>query len=250
MQIEDVGIVLATKKMQEKSFLIKCFTKKHGILSGYYRLPKMCTTGIMFVGKLVWVTWHARVQEHLGTYTQIDSMEAGLCYVFHTNTASSLIWNSTLSMYMQALKEQDPCQTLWHKLEYFLSYLQVTENLLLCARKYLLLELSLLKYCGFGLDTCCYDVSTTNNIYTSRNICATISSDESDACNMSQSVKNECEKYVLYMKKLRKLRAHNISYTEIVESFEIVELFINQHLVNPTPMTRNLLYNFFKQAID
>lgn len=96
MQIEDTGIVLTIIKLQEAGRIIKCFTMRHGILTGYYSSRRK--TEFISSGSRVYVKWYARTSEHLGTYKQVELADNSNAYRLFTNTYLATIF--------------DPCYTL------------------------------------------------------------------------------------------------------------------------------------------
>ena len=70
MQINDIAIVLKTKKFNDNSLIMKVITENNGIYSGLVRVKKnQCGFVVNITGNKLNLSWRARLPEHLGFFT-------------------------------------------------------------------------------------------------------------------------------------------------------------------------------------
>ena len=70
MKWNDVGVVVESKPFGEKALLLKAFTRDHGLQAGIVRYGRTSKKVAQFeVGNILSLTWSARLEEHLGSFT-------------------------------------------------------------------------------------------------------------------------------------------------------------------------------------
>lgn len=75
MEWSDDGIVLSARKHGESSAIVSVLTAEHGRHAGLVRGGSGSRMrGVLEPGNRVRVTWRARLEEHLGSFTQCDMM--------------------------------------------------------------------------------------------------------------------------------------------------------------------------------
>jgi len=164
MRISDIGIILLSKKLQEKLLLIKIFSENNGICSGVIKYPSKKKSQDYQIGNIVKFQKYARLTEQLGTITcECDkSLQTYLLEdrrkLFSFNNICHLI----LSSFPEAEQYND-CSNLFRK---FLDFIINKDFSWLF---YCELELEILKDAGYGLNisSCAVTKSTKNLLYVS-----------------------------------------------------------------------------------
>ncbi|RZI47732.1 DNA repair protein RecO [Rickettsiales endosymbiont of Peranema trichophorum] len=239
MIIEDKGIIVAIKRFQESSFIIKALLENHGIVSGLYKTRKK-NTEYPDVASIVRITWKARLQEHLGLFQceQLLNIPALICYKKIQTTIAS----AALAMIDMLISEREPQNTLYRNLEQLLVKLNMDDVAIdQYLSDYVKLEIfDILASAGFGLDlTKCKVTGTSENLkYISPKSASAIS----------------LEVGAPYHQKLMPLPQflidHSVtaSISDILVGLEISEYFLETHLLKPMnktmPVYRKLLSSY------
>ena len=165
MDWREDGIVLARRRHGEHAAIIEVFTRDHGRHAGIVRGGagrKM--TPVLEPGNQVDVTWRARLEDHLGSFTvePIESRAAAL--MSDRLTLAGL--NALSALLTFALPEREPHANLYDGTLTVLDMMSTSPHWPLA---YLRWEMALLEDLGFGLDltTCAATGSTENLIYVS-----------------------------------------------------------------------------------
>ena len=147
MQWTDEGIVLGVKRHGEANAILELITREHGrhlglVRGGFGSRLKH----VLQPGNTLNVTWRARLDEHLGTYT-VEGLALRAAIFF---SAPHAIYGVTyLAALMRLLPERDPHAGLYHSLNDILGHL---DNAILAAPMVVRFEMQVLSELGFGLD--------------------------------------------------------------------------------------------------
>jgi DNA repair protein RecO (recombination protein O) len=147
MDWRDQGIVISTRKHGENSVILEVFTPDHGRHAGVVRggtSRKM--TPILQPGAQVQVTWRARLEEHIGSFT-VEPLRSRAVAISDRFALAGL--NAVTGLLSFCLPEREPHLPLYAKTEPLLDLLGQKDVWPLA---YLQWELSLLEDLGFGLD--------------------------------------------------------------------------------------------------
>lgn len=146
MKWDDIGILLATQKINEKSFVITILTENHGLHKGCVNATKKDRC-VLQIGNIVHVIWKARLAIHLGTFyvELLESVPAFFLYDYRKMLALSAI-TKTLT---KILPEREKHQAIYKQTYELLSNLKSNLSWMVT---YIKLELAILKELGFGLD--------------------------------------------------------------------------------------------------
>lgn len=147
MEWVDQGIILGTKRLGETSVIAEVMTRDHGRHQGLVRGGRGTKMQpLLQVGNQVEVTWHARLDEHLGQF-QIEPV------AFHAarlmESMMSLHGLQMLSSHLRLLPDRDPHPQLYEAL---LAIIEHFEDVNLAAELVCRFEMRLLEELGFGLD--------------------------------------------------------------------------------------------------
>jgi len=147
LKITDIGIILSSKKLQEKLLLIKIFSKENGICAGVARSPSPKKIADYQVGNIVKFQRFSRLSDQLGTLT----CECTKSYQFHIMNSKLKLhaFNSMSALILSSFIEYEPHIVSYSAAEKFLSHLEEKEFSWL---KFCLFELELLNDAGYGLE--------------------------------------------------------------------------------------------------
>ena len=142
------GIILSARKFSENSAIVRVFSHEHGIYSGMVRGAfGKAARGIYQPGNIVEAAWSARLAEQLGnlraeliTPVAALAMQDAFALAALSGTCALLGW---------ALHEREAHPGVYKRFEAMLTRLAHGEDFLI---DYVLLELEILSFCGFGLD--------------------------------------------------------------------------------------------------
>ncbi len=147
MEWSDEGVVLATRRHGETSVILEIMTPAHGRHLGLVRGGRSRRYQPMLQpGNSLYVTWRARLDEHLGMFA-IESKTERAARLMQTPVGVHLV--QALAAHLRLLPERDPQQRLFHMLEAMLDH---GDALPLAARLLVRFEVALLEELGFGLD--------------------------------------------------------------------------------------------------
>ena len=148
MEWRDEGVLLQVRKHGENAAIIEVFTAEHGRHAGVVRgaiSRKM--TPVLQPGAQLDVTWRARLEDHLGSYT-VEPIRSRAAAVLSDRMALAAL-NSTCAMLAFALPDREAHPTLYRRSVTLFDLLGNTAGWPLA---YLRWELALLEDLGYGLD--------------------------------------------------------------------------------------------------
>ncbi|MBR9842082.1 MAG: DNA repair protein RecO [Rhodobacteraceae bacterium] len=160
MDWRDEGIVLSSRKHGETSVILDVFTPEHGRHAGVVRggtSRKM--TPILQPGGQVDVTWRARLEAHIGSFT-VEPVRSRAAALSDRMALAGL--NAVTGLLSFCLPEREPHPALYKRSEQLLDLLGHVEVWPLA---YLRWEQALLEELGFGLDlTSCAVTGATEGL--------------------------------------------------------------------------------------
>ncbi|WP_456388330.1 DNA repair protein RecO [Profundibacter sp.] len=165
MEWRDEGVLLQVRKHGENAAIIEVFTQEHGRHAGVVRgAQSRKMTPVLQPGAQLDVTWRARLEDHLGSYT-VEPVRSRAAAVMSDRMALAGL-NSVCAMLAFALPEREAHPLLYQRSVTLFDLLGNTEGWPLA---YLRWELALLEDLGFGLDlrTCVVNGSRDDLAYVS-----------------------------------------------------------------------------------
>jgi DNA repair protein RecO (recombination protein O) len=147
MEWRDQGAVLSMRLHGETSAIIEVFTAEHGRHAGVVRggaSRRMAAT--LQPGSQVEVTWHARLDEQIGSY-RVEPLQSRAGVLSDRLALAGL--NATCAMLLVALPDREPHPQLYRASMALLDALQASADWPLT---YLRWEMQLLEELGFALD--------------------------------------------------------------------------------------------------
>lgn len=164
MQWTDDGLVLGTRAHGESSVILELFTRAHGRHLGLVRGGRSRRMQpVLQPGNTLHASWHARLDEHLGTFT----VEASVSRAARLMEARAGVAGITLTAALvRLMPEREPHEGLFEALELIADALP---DVALAAPMIVRLELEVLRDLGFGLDlsACAATGSTDELVYVS-----------------------------------------------------------------------------------
>ena len=154
MDWREDGLLLAVRRHGESAAIIEVFTEAHGRHAGIVRgggSRKMAP--VMQPGTQVDVTWRARLEEHLGTFS-VEPLQSRAHLMGNRLTLAGL--NALTALLTYALPEREPHASLYRAT---LAVLDMMDDGPYWPLAYLRWELALLEELGFGLDLSACTVS-------------------------------------------------------------------------------------------
>lgn len=165
MDWRETGLLLASRHHGENAAIIEVFTREHGRHAGIVRGgTSRRMTPVLEPGNQIDVTWRARLEDHLGTYTVEPVQSRAAILMADRLTLAGL--NALTSLLIFALPEREPHPNLY---DGTLAVLEMLQSSPFWPIAYLRWEMSLLEDLGFGLDlsACAVTGDTENLIYVS-----------------------------------------------------------------------------------
>ena len=160
MDWREEGLLLAARRHGENAAIIEVFTEAHGKHAGIVRggsSRKMAP--VLQPGTQVDVTWRARLEEHLGSFTVEPVQSRAAALMSDRRTLAGL--NALTALLVFALPEREPHPALYRQTLTVLDMMEGDHWPL----AYLRWELSLLEELGFGLDlTSCVVTGSTDGL--------------------------------------------------------------------------------------
>lgn len=148
MDWQDDGIILSVRKHGESSAIVNVLTRTHGRHAGLVRGGSgKRLSGILQPGNKVQARWHARLPEHLGTYT-VEPIRAYAANALSDARRLAAL-SSACTLVEAALPEREPHPAVLDGLEVLLGAL---EDDTVWPVIYVKWEIGLLAELGFGLD--------------------------------------------------------------------------------------------------
>lgn len=165
MDWSDEGIVLAARKHGEHAAIVTLLTRDHGRHAGLVRGGASSRArGLYQIGNLVTADWHARLSEHLGTYTceLARPYAAGLM----SERLPLLALASAAGLLERLLPEREPHPITFDGTVALIEMLGKAGG---WAAAYVQWELALLSDLGYGLDLtqCAATGATEDLVYVS-----------------------------------------------------------------------------------
>jgi DNA repair protein RecO (recombination protein O) len=162
---QDEGTVLAVRPHAESAAIVEAFTPAHGRHAGLVRGGagrKLSAT--LQPGSQVALTWKARLDDHLGTFT-VEPLRSRAAQTLSDRFALTGL-NAVTALLTRTLPERDPHPRLYARTSALLDLLGDTD---LWPLAYLQWELALLDDMGAGLDlaTCAVTGTTEDLAYVS-----------------------------------------------------------------------------------
>ncbi|PLX36757.1 MAG: DNA repair protein RecO [Hyphomicrobiales bacterium] len=160
MEWSDEGVVLATRRHGETSVILEVMTVSHGRHLGLVRGGRSRRhQPTLQPGNSLLLSWRARLDEHLGTFT-VESKTERAARLMETPLGIHLV--QALAGHLRLLPERDPHERLFRMAEAILDH---GEALGLAAALLVRFELALLEELGFGLDlSCCVATGATADL--------------------------------------------------------------------------------------
>lgn len=165
MEWREDGILLAVRRHGEHAVIIDVFTEKHGRHAGVVRGGAgRKIAPILQPGAQIDVTWKARLEEHLGSFSVEPVKSRAVQMMNNRETLAAL--NSVTALLTFTLPEREAHPVLYRKT---LAMIEMIGEGEFWALAYLRWEISLLEELGFGLDLgrCAVSGSSENLNYIS-----------------------------------------------------------------------------------
>jgi DNA repair protein RecO (recombination protein O) len=159
MEWSDDGIVLSARKHGESSAIVSVLTAEHGRHAGLLRGGSGSRLrGVLEPGNRVRVTWRARLEEHLGSFTQCD-MVANISAGLLDDPLRLAALQALCAVAEVALPERERHMAVYAGMLDLLGELGGET----WAGRYVRWELALLADLGFGLDLSTCAATGTND---------------------------------------------------------------------------------------
>ena len=147
MEWQDEGLILGVRKHGETSAIVELMTLAHGRHLGLVRGGRSKRMRpVLQAGNFVRANWHARLEDHLGTFT----LEGTDLFAADLMVAPTAIFGvQTLASHLRLLPERDPHPGLYRASRVLVENLEHPD---IAASLMVRFELALLDELGFGLD--------------------------------------------------------------------------------------------------
>lgn len=161
MEWRDEGVLLSARPHGETSVIAEVFTAAHGRHAGVVRGgASRRQAAHLQPGAQVAVTWRARLDDHIGTFT-LEPLWARAGVLADAGRLAAL--SSACALLRLALPERDPHLSLWQATVALFDALEA--GVPAWPNHYLRWELGLLEDAGFGLDLgCCAVTGATEGL--------------------------------------------------------------------------------------
>ncbi len=158
----DEGALLKVRKHGESSAIIEVFTESHGRAAGVVRGgTSRKIAPILQPGAQLDVTWKARLEDHLGSFT-IEPVRSRAASVMSDRLALAGL-NAVTALLSFVLPEREPHDAFYRRSIQLLDLLGQNE---IWPLAYLQWEMALLEDFGFGLDlSTCAVTGETNDLF-------------------------------------------------------------------------------------
>ena len=162
MDWRETGLLLSRRRHGETAAIIEVFTRDHGRHAGIVRGGTgRRMTPVLEPGNQVDVTWRARLEDHLGTFTVEPVTSRAAALMSDRLTLAGL--NALTGLLSFALPEREAHAALYDGTITVLDMMGTSDHWPLA---YLRWELALLEDLGFGLDLTHCAVTGTTDILT------------------------------------------------------------------------------------
>jgi DNA repair protein RecO (recombination protein O) len=161
MDWRDQGAVLSVRRHGETAAILEVFTEAHGRHAGVVRGgASRKIAPILQPGAQLDVTWRARLDQHIGTFT-VEPVKSRAASVMSDRLALAAL-NAVTSLLAFCLPEREPHPVLYRQSMALLDMLGENE---LWPLAYLRWEMALLDEMGFGLDlSACAATGAANDL--------------------------------------------------------------------------------------
>jgi DNA repair protein RecO (recombination protein O) len=163
MKFRDEGIIISTKKYGENSLILKIFSREHGIYRSFVRYAKSSKAKAIYqVGNLVSFEFIARIEDSLGSFTNLD-LVTGYCGKIIFEKTKLDCAKSLFSMIDAFFLEREEQKSLFLEVENFLEKISndnISDPEIIA--NYIRLELSILEALGYAIDLSCCVVTSAN----------------------------------------------------------------------------------------
>lgn len=160
MEWRDQGVLVSARRHGETSVIVRVFTAEHGLSAGVVRggtSRKMAP--VLQIGAQLDVTWRARLDEHLGSFT-VEPVRSRAGVLSDRLALAGL--NAMCGLLGFALPERESHAALYHESTVVMDLLLATPDWPLA---YLQWEMTLLRELGHGLDlSCCAVTGATSDL--------------------------------------------------------------------------------------
>ncbi len=147
MEWRDEGIILGTRRHGETSAIVEVMTREHGRHMGMVRGGRSRRMQpLLQPGNHVDVTWRARLDEHMDSFT-IEPLEFAAARLIETPVA--LYGIQLAASHLRLLPERDPHRGLYETLRLIIEHF---DDPLASGELVLRFEVMMLEELGFGLD--------------------------------------------------------------------------------------------------
>ncbi|MBO43112.1 MAG: DNA repair protein RecO [Rhodospirillaceae bacterium] len=164
MEWEDEGYVLAVRRHGESSAIVSLLTAEHGRHAGLVRGGQSRKNrGLLQPGNRVSVTWRARLEEHLGSFT-LELQSSAVAAILNAPGRLAAL-SSAVTLIEQTLPERELSRGMFDMFNTLMDALDGDH----WAATYVVWELNLMMEIGFGLDLseCAATGTTEDLIYVS-----------------------------------------------------------------------------------
>ena len=161
MKIIDSGFIIGQKRYGINTLIISIFSKKNGIIRGFYRVPKKGLKPLIL--DLVDFQWKSRIEESLG-YLNFEIRNSFPLY--SEDYFSNLLKISASEICLKLLPPKEENELLYEDLKTFITSKNQNLKDLEKVKKYIIWELKFLKKVGYGLDlTKCSVTGSKKDLY-------------------------------------------------------------------------------------
>lgn len=241
MEWRDQGILLSSRRHGETSAIIEVFTPSHGRHAGVVRGgTSRKIAPILQPGAQLDVTWRARLEDHIGSYT-VEPVRSRAAVAMGDRLALAGL-NAVTAMTLFCLPEREVHLPLYRRTEGLLDLLGETD---LWPLAYLRWELSLLEELGYALDlgSCAVTGATEGLVYVSPRSGRAVS---------REGAGEWAERLLPLPDVLRGLGTGEDA--EIMQGFRTTGFFLSQHLAadlggKPLPVARARFVEAFSRSV-
>ena len=242
MNFRDEGLILNIKNYSENSAIIKILSKSHGIYRGFIKNSKSKKfNSIIQISNLVSFEFKNRIEENLGSFTNIDLIESKISKFIFEKIKLDCI-QSLLSIINDLFLERENLSQLFEKLNDFINKIsnqKISQNEIIA--NYIKLEIFILSNLGYGLDL-------ESCVVTNSKIDLAFVSPKSARAVSFNVGKN-------YANKLLKLPQFLISehiepdYLSLLDGLKLTEFFIEKFLIPEKNFYNSKQYLFYRNNI-
>lgn len=222
MNWSDKAIILSTLKHSESSGIVTLLTFERGLHKGYVRgLKNQKTCGTYQTGNEVEANWRGRLSEHLGNFN-CDIIKHNSVHLLD-NPKKLIALSSICSIIEQTLPERETQPEIYYILQQFIELLKSEYEWI---KEYILFELKLLEYFGYGLDlSCCAATGSNDNLFY-------VSPKSARAVSLNAG-KPYHDKLLILPKFICDNDCEKISYEDIKNGLALCGYFLDKYVYKP-----------------